>query len=97
VAAVIGTHTHVPTADARLLANGTAYCTDAGMTGVRDGVIGFEVAAAQRIFLTQTPTRLTINDSARALVLNSVFVEIDDATGRAVAIRRVDREHTRGG
>jgi 2',3'-cyclic-nucleotide 2'-phosphodiesterase len=97
VSAVIGSHTHVPTADARLLPKGTAYCTDAGMTGARDGVIGFEVEAAQRIFLNQTPTRLTINDSARALVMNSVFVEIDDVSGRAKSVQRIDREHTRGG
>lgn len=95
VSAVFGTHTHVPTADARMLAKGTAYCTDAGMTGARDGVIGFEAAAAQRLFLNQTPTRLTINDSARALIMNSIFVEIDDSTGRAVEVRRVDREHLR--
>jgi 2',3'-cyclic-nucleotide 2'-phosphodiesterase len=97
VSAVFGTHTHVPTADARLLSKGTAYCTDAGMTGARDGVIGFEVAAAQRLFLNQTPTRLTINDSARTLVINSLLVDIDDATGKARSVQRVDREHTRDG
>ena len=93
VSAVIGTHTHVPTADARLLPGGTAYVTDAGMAGARDSVIGFEVAASHRLFLSQMPTRLPVEEKATCLILNSVLVEIDDETSRALSIERVDREH----
>lgn len=93
VAAVVGTHTHVPTADQRLLTRGTAYITDAGMTGARDAVIGFEIAAVHRLFLTQLPTRLPVEESARELKLNSVLVDIDEVSGRARSIERIDREH----
>jgi calcineurin-like phosphoesterase len=93
VAAVLGTHTHVPTADQRLLPKGTAYVTDAGMTGSRDSVIGFEVGAVHRLFLTQLPTRLPVEESTRAVVMNSVLVEIDDKTRKAESVQRVDREH----
>jgi metallophosphoesterase (TIGR00282 family) len=94
VAAVLGTHTHVPTADARMLHNGTAYVTDAGMCGARDGVIGFEKEASHRLFLTQLPTRLTIDEKADVVVLNGVVIEMDDHTGRACSIERLDRETT---
>jgi hypothetical protein len=92
VAAVLGSHTHVPTADARVLRQGTAYVTDAGMCGARDSVIGFEVAAVHQRFLSQLPTRLPVEDKAKALIFNSVLVDIDKA-GRAKSIQRVDREH----
>jgi calcineurin-like phosphoesterase len=94
VAAVLGTHTHVPTADARILPRGTAYISDAGMTGARDSVIGFEVEASHRLFLSGLPTRLPVADRASVVVLNSVLVEIDEKTGRAKSIQRIDREHT---
>ena len=97
VAAVIGTHTHVPTADARMLHNGTAYVTDAGMCGARDGVIGFEKEASHRLFLTQLPTRLTIDEKADVVVLNGVVIELDPQTGRAGSIERLDRETTLAG
>lgn len=92
VAAVVGTHTHVPTADQRLLHKGSAYVSDAGMTGTRDGVIGFEIAAVHRLFLTQLPTRLPVEESLNDLKLNSVLIDIDQAAGRARSIERVDRE-----
>ena len=94
VAAVLGSHTHVPTADTRILPEGTAYVSDAGMTGARDSVLGFEVSASHRLFLTGMPTRLPVEEKSGKLILNSVMVEIDDATGRATSIQRVDREHT---
>lgn len=94
VAAVLGTHTHVPTADTRVLPQGTAYVTDAGMTGARDSVLGFEVSASHRLFLSGMPTRLPVEEKSAKLILNSVLVEIDDATGKAISIERVDREHT---
>jgi 2',3'-cyclic-nucleotide 2'-phosphodiesterase len=94
VAAVLGTHTHVPTADPRVLPRGTAYITDAGFTGARDSVLGFEVSASHRLFLTQMPTRLPVAESCPTVVMNSVLIDIDDDTDRARSIQRVDREHT---
>ncbi len=94
VSAVLGTHTHVPTADARILPEGTAYITDAGMTGARDSVLGFEVSASHRLFLSQLPTRLPVADNCDTVVLNSVLLDIDEHTGRATSIQRIDREHT---
>jgi metallophosphoesterase (TIGR00282 family) len=94
VSAVLGTHTHVPTADPRILPKGTAYISDAGFTGARDSVLGFEVEASQRLFLSQLPTRLTIAEKCDNVVMNSVLVDIDNVTARATAIQRVDREHT---
>ncbi|HXH21945.1 MAG TPA: TIGR00282 family metallophosphoesterase [Dehalococcoidia bacterium] len=92
VAAVVGTHTHVPTADQRLLPGGTAYVTDTGMTGSRDSVIGFEVEAVHRLFLTQLPTRLPVEERSRDVKLNAVLIEIEGAAGRALSIQRIDRE-----
>jgi len=91
VSAVLGTHTHVPTADARILPKGTAYVSDVGMTGARDSVIGMEVGAVVERFLTQLPTRFSPVEKGAA-VLNAVLVEVDDASGRALAIRRLDYE-----
>jgi metallophosphoesterase (TIGR00282 family) len=96
VSAVFGSHTHVPTADARILPKGTAYVTDAGMSGARDSVLGFEVAASQRLFLSGMPTRLPVEENERTLILNSVLVEIDDETRKATSIERIDREHVLG-
>ncbi len=89
VTAVVGTHTHVPTADHRVLPRGTAYCSDAGMCGARDSVIGDEVDAVLRRFLTQMPTRLPA--AKGPAVVNGVFIEADPATRRAVRIERCDR------
>ena len=97
VSAVLGSHTHVPTADARILPGGTAYVADAGMTGARDSVLGFEVSASHRLFLSGMPTRLPVAEHSRTLVLNGVLVEIDGVTRRATHIERVDREHTLDG
>ncbi len=94
VSAVLGTHTHVPTADARILPEGTAFISDAGMTGARDSVLGFEIAASQRLFLSQLPTRLPVADKCDTVVINSVLLDIDDHSGRASSIQRVDREYT---
>jgi metallophosphoesterase (TIGR00282 family) len=85
--AVVGTHTHVATADARLLLQGTAYITDVGMTGPHDSVIGVERHPIIQRFLTGLPQRFeTARDNPR---LNAVVVTADEATGRAVAIERV--------
>jgi metallophosphoesterase (TIGR00282 family) len=87
--AVVGTHTHVPTADLRVLPNGTAYCSDAGMCGARDSVIGDEIQAVISRFLTQMPTRLPPADGVA--VLNGLLIEADDTTKRATSISRCDR------
>jgi metallophosphoesterase (TIGR00282 family) len=92
VAAVIGTHTHVPTADARILPGGTAYVTDAGMCGPSESVIGNEIDAVLERFLTGLPVRLPVAEKSPAVQFNAVLVEIDEATRRARAVRRVDRE-----
>jgi len=88
VSAVVGTHTHVPTADTRILPGGTAYQTDAGMTGPYRGVIGVDKDIILRRFVTQMPVKM---EAARHdPELHGVVVEVDDATGKAVAIRRVE-------
>jgi calcineurin-like phosphoesterase len=85
--AVVGTHTHVQTADERVLPNGTAYITDVGMTGPHDSVIGVERAAVIQRFLTALPQRFeTAQENPR---LNAVVVTGDETTGRATAIERV--------
>jgi len=89
VSAVLGTHTHVPTADERILSEGTAYQTDVGMTGPYDSVIGSEKNLALRRFLTGMPIRL---DSAKGgAELHATIVTVDPKTGRATAIRRYAR------
>jgi 2',3'-cyclic-nucleotide 2'-phosphodiesterase len=90
--AVVGTHTHVQTADAQILPGGTAYITDVGMTGPHDGVIGVEREAIIQRFLTALPGRF---DTARgAPRLHAVIVEADPETGRAQAIERLSLSAT---
>ncbi len=86
VSAVVGTHTHVPTADERILPGGTAYITDAGMTGPVDSVIGMGVKASVRRFLTGMPGRF--QPASGTVRLNSVVIDVDVRTGRAVGVRR---------
>lgn len=89
VTAVVGTHTHVPTADTRVLPRGTAYVSDAGMCGAHDSVIGDEIEAVLSRFLTQMPTRLP---AAKGTVqLNGLVIEADPTTRRATSITRYDR------
>ena len=95
VSAVVGSHTHVPTADQRILPGGTAVVTDAGMCGPRDSVIGVETDAVLRRFLTGMPARFTVAEKSRTVQFNSVMIDIDEATGRACSIERVDREWER--
>ena len=89
VSAVLGTHTHVGTVDARVLPRGTAYISDVGMTGPLDSVIGSETGVVLERFLTGMPQRLPVANGP--VLLNSVLVEIDQDTGKAVAIERLDR------
>lgn len=91
VSAVVGTHTHVPTADTRLLPKGTAYVSDLGMVGPLNSVIGVRPEDALTRFLDQTPHRLNVAVGG-PVRFNSVMIDTDDASGRAIAIERVDRE-----
>lgn len=89
---VVGTHTHVQTNDERILPGGTAYLTDAGMTGPRDGVLGMERESVIRKFITGLPSRFQVADTK--WILSGACAEIDEATGRATSIRtiRVDED-----
>ena len=87
VTAVIGTHTHVQTADERLLAGGTACLTDAGMTGPHDGVIGIEKDAIIARFVSGLPARF--ETASGDLRLNGVLIDVDPANGRATGISRL--------
>ena len=89
--AVVGTHTHIPTADARVLPGGTAYVTDVGMVGPRDGCIGMDKEVVIQRFLTGVPNRFVV--ASGTVTFNSVLVTISPSTGRATSIQRVDREH----
>jgi metallophosphoesterase (TIGR00282 family) len=87
VTCVVGTHTHVQTADERILPKGTAYLTDAGMTGPHDSIIGVQVEAALGRFLNALPAKLeTATANPR---LNAVVIEADEQTGRAADIERL--------
>jgi metallophosphoesterase (TIGR00282 family) len=89
VTAVLGTHTHVGTVDSRILPKGTAYISDVGMTGPVDSVIGSEVSVVVERFLTGMPQRLTV--ASGPVVMNSVMIDVDQETGKALSIERVDR------
>jgi metallophosphoesterase (TIGR00282 family) len=90
VTAVLGTHTHIPTADERVLPNGTAYITDVGMTGPYDSVIGVQKEQIIARFLKNLPTRF---EAATGNVkLCGVLIDCDPSTGRATAIQRVTVE-----
>lgn len=89
VSVVLGTHTHVPTADDRILPLGTGYITDVGMVGPRDGILGMDRDAVIRRFRTQLPTRFEVARGPRQLC--AVFLDIDDDTGKTNHISRVFR------
>jgi 2',3'-cyclic-nucleotide 2'-phosphodiesterase len=88
VAAVLGTHTHVPTADARVLPGGTAFISDVGMTGARNSILGVEVEDALGRFLTQMPTRFRTSEDD--VWINAVVVEVG-ADGSASSIEQILR------
>jgi metallophosphoesterase (TIGR00282 family) len=87
VTLVVGTHTHVQTADERILPNGTAYMTDAGMTGPQDSIIGMEREPALSRFLTGMPSRF--EPATGNPRLNGVIVDADEATGKATSVLRI--------
>jgi metallophosphoesterase (TIGR00282 family) len=88
VSAVLGTHTHVPTADEKVLPGGTAYITDVGMTGPYDSILGRRVEKVLSATLTFVPTHFDV--ASGDVRLCGAVVEVDPATGRALAIRRVE-------
>jgi 2',3'-cyclic-nucleotide 2'-phosphodiesterase len=86
VSAIVGTHTHIPTADTRVLSGGTGYQTDVGMTGPYNSVIGVDKEIILKRFLTSVGTRM---EAARGGVeLHSVIVDVDESSGKALAIKR---------
>ena len=91
VSAVLGTHTHVPTSDTRVLPRGTAYVSDVGMVGGLNSILGMEIEPILHRFLTQLPARFAPVERGPA-VFNSVLIEIDHESGRALSIQRLDRE-----
>jgi metallophosphoesterase (TIGR00282 family) len=89
VSAVLGTHTHVGTADARILPGGTAYVTDIGMVGPTDSVIGDDPDSVIKRFLTQIPSRLSVGKGT--VSFDGILLEVDEKTGKAVAIQRIQK------
>jgi len=89
VSAVLGTHTHVGTADAHILAGGTAYVTDIGMVGPIDSVIGDDPDSVINRFLTQIPSRLSVGKGK--VSFDAILVEVDEKTGKAVDIKRIQK------
>ena len=87
VSAVVGTHTHVQTADEQILPGGTAYLTDAGFTGPHDGCLGREIEPVMKKFLTGMAQRFEV--AKNRVMLHGAMIEIDDASGRAIRIQRV--------
>ncbi|MBQ4543268.1 MAG: YmdB family metallophosphoesterase [Clostridia bacterium] len=89
VSAVIGTHTHVQTADETIFKNGTAFITDAGMTGAKDSILGVRKDEVINMFLTGLPARFAVMDSP--VLMNCVMVETN-TEGRAISIERINLE-----
>ena len=87
VSAVVGTHTHVPTADETIRPGGTAYLSDVGMTGAYEGIIGFSKDRIIEKFLSQTPR--SFETAKKDIRLSGVVVGVDEETGKATSIDRV--------
>jgi metallophosphoesterase (TIGR00282 family) len=90
VSALLGTHTHIQTADEEILPEGTAYLTDAGMTGSHDSVIGVRKNIILEKFRHALPSRYEASD--QGLQVNAVYLELDEGTGKALKIERVRRQ-----
>jgi metallophosphoesterase (TIGR00282 family) len=90
VSAVLGTHTHIQTADEKIFPKGTAYITDLGMTGPYDSVIGRTVEGILERFITQLPTRFQVAEND--VQLHGAILEVETKTGRAVSIKRIQRK-----
>ncbi len=95
ISAFVGTHTHIPTADARILPKGTAYVTDLGMTGLRDSAIGANLASVTEMFLTQRGhPEMHDTPEEGIVIVNAIVADIDPASGKAYTIERIQREVT---
>jgi hypothetical protein len=90
VSAVMGTHTHVGTIDAKIMSKGTAFVTDIGMVGPAESVIGDDIDSVINRFLTQMPHRISVGKGR--VIFNSVMIDVDEKTGKATSISRIDRE-----
>lgn len=88
VSAVVGTHTHVQTADERILPKGTAFITDLGMTGSYNSMLGMQKEAVIQGFLTQMPAKFSVSHE-KPFIMSGVMVDIDTLTGKATAIERI--------
>ncbi len=84
---IFGTHTHVQTADEKILSGGTAYITDIGMTGPKNSVIGMDIQASIKRFETTLPERYKI--ATGECILNGIIIEVDDKTNKAINIKRI--------
>ena len=91
VSAMVGTHTHIQTADEKILPNGTAYITDCGMTGPYDSVIGRKKEQIILRFITQLPTRFEM--AVGGAEMHGVIIEVNDSTGKAVSIERIQKKN----
>jgi metallophosphoesterase (TIGR00282 family) len=91
VAAVLGTHTHTPTADARLLPGGTAYITDVGMTGSHESIIGFQRDGFLRFLASGDRPAMPLRPGTLPARLDAAMIEVDAASGRAISIERIVR------
>lgn len=89
VSAVIGTHTHVQTADERILPQGTGYITDVGMTGPQNSVLGVQTDLVIQKFLTQMPVRFEVAEGTAQL--NGLFLRIDEKTGKTILVERINQ------
>jgi len=90
VSAILGTHTHVPTADCYIMPKGTAYVSDVGMVGPVDSVIGVDTESAIRSFLTAMPHRFFVSEGNA--VFDAIMVDADEATGKATNVKRIHLE-----
>jgi hypothetical protein len=88
VSAVLGTHTHVATADSHVLPGGTAFITDVGMTGPHDSVIGMEKEGVLKRFLDALPARFVVAEGD--VQMNTVLIDADESTGRARSIEHLN-------
>ena len=88
ISIIFGTHTHVPTADEKILPKGSAYITDVGMTGPVNSVIGTDVATVIEKFRTKMPVKFTVADGE--IRANAIIVELDTSSGKATSIKRVN-------
>jgi 2',3'-cyclic-nucleotide 2'-phosphodiesterase len=91
ISAVLGTHTHIPTADTRILPKGTGFVSDMGMVGARDSILGVEIEGPLAKMKTQLGQKFEIPETG-VVQVNSVYLEISEETGKTVKIERVDRE-----